>query len=160
ILAQTIGQGLHAPLLGLGDLAPHLLDDGFELGGQFFDLLRTGVLARQEDVFVEGHADAFPLVSCSSPARSPSSPFGKRSKAQKAGARDAGPRGPAARLAAQSSVQLPAGDRAEARVIQAPDEKARCAATDVSGGKARYGEALLGLTGPMSRCLRADRIEG
>src|SRR4029077_17955476 len=51
-----------------------------------------------------------PFRSCHAlPARSPSSPFGKGSKAQKAGTRDAGPSGPAARLAAQSSVQLPAG---------------------------------------------------
>ena len=48
VLAQAIGEGLHAPLLGLGDLAAHLLDDAFELGGQFFDLLRADVLARRK----------------------------------------------------------------------------------------------------------------
>src|SRR5499427_6554688 len=79
VLTQTVGEGLHAPLLGLGDLAPHLLDDGLELGGQFFDLLRAGVLARQEDVFVEWHSMPFPC-SMLHPARSPSSPFGKGSK--------------------------------------------------------------------------------
>ena len=52
ILAQAIGERLHAPLFDLGDLAAHLFDDALELGGQFFDLLRAGVLARQEDVFV------------------------------------------------------------------------------------------------------------
>src|SRR5215510_913096 len=60
VLTQTVGEGLHAPLLGLGDLATHLFDDGLELGGQFFDLLRAGVLAREEDVFVEWHPMPFP----------------------------------------------------------------------------------------------------
>src|SRR5262249_50582081 len=60
VLAQTVGEGLHAPLLGLGDLATHLFDDGLELGGQCFDLLRAGVLAREEDVFVEWHPMPFP----------------------------------------------------------------------------------------------------
>src|SRR5262245_64986333 len=90
VLTQTVGEGLNAPLLGLGDLAPHLFDDGLELGGQFFDLLRAGVLAREEDVFVEWHPMPFPC-SLLHPARSPSSPFGKGSNAQKAGTRDAGP---------------------------------------------------------------------
>ncbi len=60
VLAQPIGEGLDAPLLELGDLAAHLLDDALELGGQFFDLLRADVLARQEDVFVERHGMPFP----------------------------------------------------------------------------------------------------
>src|SRR5262249_8514126 len=109
VLAQAVGQRLDAPLLGLGDLAAHLLDDAFELRGQFLDLLSARVLARQENVFVERHADAFPF-SHAPPARSPSSPFGKGSKAQKAGTRDARPIGPCRRVAARRpSVQLPAG---------------------------------------------------
>ena len=100
-LAQTVGEGLHAPLLGLDDLASHLLENARELGGQVFDLLRARILARQEDVFVEGHRYAFPCVMLL-PAQSPSSPFGKGSNAQKAGTRDAGPSGPAAQVSHQS----------------------------------------------------------
>src|SRR5262249_14490194 len=73
VLAQAVGQRLDAPLLGLGDLAAHLLDDAFELRGQFLDLLRARVWARQENLFVERHADAFPLSAMLLPARSPSS---------------------------------------------------------------------------------------
>ena len=62
VLPQTIGEGLHAPLLGLDDLASHLLENAGELGGKLFDLLRAGILARQEDVFIEGHRYAFPCV--------------------------------------------------------------------------------------------------
>ncbi len=60
VLAQPIGEGLDAPLLELGDLAAHLLDDALEMVGQFFDLLRADVLARHEDVFIEGHGMPFP----------------------------------------------------------------------------------------------------
>ena len=71
VLAQPVGERLDAPLLGLGDLAAHLLDDADELGGQFLDLLRADVLARKEDVFVERHEMpfpfAFPVMSWSKP---------------------------------------------------------------------------------------------
>src|SRR5262252_3095430 len=149
VLTQTVGEGLHAPLLGLGDLAPHLLDDGLELGGQFFDLLRAGVLAREEDVFVERHRMPFPC-SLLHPARSPSSHFGKGSSAQKAGTRDAGPSALPPGIGQAAVRSVPSRDRAEARVIGSPREKAR-----------RFGTAQvrrqppLGLTGRMSRCLRA-----
>ena len=43
---------LHAPVFVLGDLATQLLDDAGELRGQFLDLLRADVLAREIDVFV------------------------------------------------------------------------------------------------------------
>src|SRR5262249_47443884 len=110
VLAQAVGERFDAPLLELADLAAHLLDDAFELGGEFFDLLRAHVLAREEDVFIEWHGMPFPPSIMLHPARSPSSPFGKGSKAQKAGTRDAGPSGPAASLlAGRPSVQLPAG---------------------------------------------------
>jgi hypothetical protein len=62
IFAQAIGQGSDAPLFGLDDFPAQLLDDAFELGRQLFDLLRTDILASQEDVLVEGHEDAFPIV--------------------------------------------------------------------------------------------------
>src|SRR5260370_34885342 len=69
VLSQPIGQRLYAPLLGLCDLSSHLLNHPFELRRELFDLLRAGILARQEDVFIEWHADAFPLSSCSPGAK-------------------------------------------------------------------------------------------
>src|SRR5262245_33054600 len=68
------------------------------------------------------------------PARSPSSPFGKGSNAQKAGTPDAGPEGPAAMLSnitskrERPSVQLPAGGERKAGFIGLFGEKARIAA--------------------------------
>src|SRR5688572_6135340 len=122
IFTQPIGEGFHPPLLGLGDLASHLLDDALELCCKFFDLLRAGVLARQENVFVERHAVPFPC-SRPHPARSPSSPFGKGSKAQKAGTQDAGPRGPCRWAAVRSA---PGQGRAETGFISGRGQKARC----------------------------------
>ena len=55
VLADAVGEGLHPPIFGLGDLPAHLLDDAFVLRGERFDLLRAGVLAREVDVFVERH---------------------------------------------------------------------------------------------------------
>ena len=52
VLADAVGEGLHAPIFGLGDLAAQTFDDGLELGGQVLDLLRADVLARKIDVFV------------------------------------------------------------------------------------------------------------
>src|SRR5262249_24209985 len=124
VLTQTVGEGLNAPLLGLGDLAPHLFDDGLELGGQFFDLLRAGVLAREEDVFVEWHPMPFPC-SLLHPARSPSSPFGKGSNAQKARTRDAGPSALPPGIGQAAVRSVPSRDRAEPRVIGSFGEKAR-----------------------------------
>ncbi len=46
VLAHAVGERLHAPLLDLGDLAAHLLDDALELGGELLDLLGARVLAR------------------------------------------------------------------------------------------------------------------
>ena len=65
VLSQPIGKGLQAPLLRLSDLASYLLDHSFELRRELFDLLRAGVLARQEDVFVERHVDVFPFYALS-----------------------------------------------------------------------------------------------
>ena len=52
VLAHAVGERLQAPIFVLGDLAAHLPDDAGQLRGQFFDLLRAQVLARQIDVFV------------------------------------------------------------------------------------------------------------
>src|SRR5262249_34842881 len=83
VLAQPIGQGLYAPLLRLCDLASRLLNHAFELRRELFDLLRARVLARQEYVFIERHADAFPRDRPCLPAQSPSSLFGKGSNARR-----------------------------------------------------------------------------
>jgi len=45
-----------------------------------FHLLGAYILAREHDVFIEWHAIAFPSFDAL-PARSPSMPFGKGSKA-------------------------------------------------------------------------------
>src|SRR5882724_1362333 len=97
VLAQPVGERLHAPLLELGDLAAILLDHAFELVGQFLGLLRAQVLARKHDVFIERHAKAFP--GCSSSRRQALQALRERLESlSKAGTRDAGPTGPAARL--------------------------------------------------------------
>src|SRR6516164_7187791 len=150
VLTQTVGEGLHAPLLGLGDLAPHLFDDGLELGGQFFDLLGAGVLAREEDVFVEWHSMPFPC-SLLHPARSPSSPFGKGSNAQKAGTGDAGPSALPPGIGRAAVRSVPSRDRAEARVYTESPRKGKA----VRNGAGAPAVTPLGLTGRMSRCLRA-----
>src|SRR5262249_46281539 len=135
-----------------GDLAPHLFDDGLELGGQFFDLLRAGVLAREEDVFVEWHPMPFPC-SLLHPARSPSSPFGKGSNAQKAGTRDAGPSALPPGIGQAAVRSVPSRDRAEARVIGSFGEKARrpLAAQDRPAAPARLDRGGgRGVLGPVS----------
>ena len=60
ILVQPIRERFETPLLGFCDLPSHLLDHAFELSREFLDLLRAGVLSRQEDVFIERHGNAFP----------------------------------------------------------------------------------------------------
>src|SRR5690348_7650520 len=79
VLADAVGEGLQPPVLVLGDLAAEAADDVGELLGQVLDLLRAQVLARQIDVFVEGHEMPFlglsPMSSTLAP--SPSSPSGK-----------------------------------------------------------------------------------
>src|SRR6202048_526847 len=94
IFAHTIGEGLHAPLLHLRDLASHLFDDALELTRELFNLLRAGVLARQKHMFIKRHANVLSLRPTLSSAQSPSS-LGKGSSARKAGTQDAGPTGPA-----------------------------------------------------------------
>src|SRR5882724_13292020 len=75
------------------------------------------------------------------PARSPSSPFGKGSNAQKAGTPDAGPEGPAACSPNQAKREFaavrsaPGQGRAEAGFIGLFGEKARFAATSAANLK-------------------------
>src|SRR5271166_426142 len=88
ILPQPIREGFCAPLLGLCDLASHLLDYPFELSRELLDLLRAGVLPRQEDVFIERHGNAFPWSSCS-PSAKPFEPVFS-GKARKLGRREQG----------------------------------------------------------------------
>ena len=59
VLLDPVGEGLHAPHLGLLDLATVLLDDALVLVDHRLDLLRRHVLASQEDVFVERHSGPF-----------------------------------------------------------------------------------------------------
>ena len=60
VLANAIGEGLQAPIFVLGDLATHLPDHSGQLRGQFLDLLRAQVLAREVDVFIQRHEMPFP----------------------------------------------------------------------------------------------------
>ena len=75
ILAHPKGEGLDAPILGLGDRSSHLINDALELRRQFFDLLRADVLARDINMLVERHRPFPPFKPI--PALSPSSPSGK-----------------------------------------------------------------------------------
>src|SRR5262249_37759233 len=124
VLAQPIGQGFHAPLFGLGDLAAHLLDDGFELGGQVFDLLRARVLARDKDVFIERHGCLSSLGA--PPGAKPFETFRERlecSEGGNTGRRTIGSCRTALCHAAVRSV--PSRERAEAAVLRRSGEKGR-----------------------------------
>ncbi len=59
VLLDTIGQGLHAPVFDLLELAAETLDDLLVGVGQGLHLLGGDVLTRQVDVLVESHARAF-----------------------------------------------------------------------------------------------------
>ena len=59
VLLDAVGEGLHAPHLGLVDLAAVLLDDALVLVDHRFDLLRRDVLAGHEHVLVERHNGPF-----------------------------------------------------------------------------------------------------
>ena len=125
VFAQTVGEGFYAPLFGLGDLASHLLDDGFELGGQLFDLLRARVLARDEDVFVERHR-CLSLVWRSFPGAKPFESFRERLECCEGG--NTGRRTIMSCRAASGRAadrSVPSRDRAEAAVIRSSGEKAR-----------------------------------
>src|SRR5262249_36158034 len=53
VLVHAIGEGAHAPVLGLGDLAAGLLDNAGHLGGQFFHLLGARVRTREKNILVK-----------------------------------------------------------------------------------------------------------
>ena len=55
VLANAIGEGLQTPVFILRHFATHLPDDSGQLRGQFLDLLRAQILAREIDVFVQRH---------------------------------------------------------------------------------------------------------
>src|SRR6185369_13416220 len=59
VLVHTVGEGAHAPVLGLNDLAARLLDDAGHLGRQFFHLLGARVLTREEDMLIKRHGCPF-----------------------------------------------------------------------------------------------------
>src|SRR5687767_15928141 len=104
VLSDAIGERLHAPVLGLGDLAAHPFDDVFVLIGEFIHLLRAKILARKEYVLVKRHAVPF-LFQCNAPAPSPSS-LSERLDAQKAETPGRRASGPAAK---RPSVRFPTG---------------------------------------------------
>src|SRR5262249_16305810 len=100
----------------------------------------------------EWHPMPFPC-SLLHPARSPSSPFGKGSNAQKAGTRDAGPSVLPPGIGQAAVRSVPSRDRAEARVISSSDEKAsRPLPPQRYAGSPRSacGGGGLGVLGPVS----------
>src|SRR5205085_8961408 len=94
ILVHAVGEGAHAPVLGLGDLAAEPFDDASHLGGQLFDLLGARMLTREKNMLIKRHECPF-LELARFPAASPSRPSERTRYAQKAEARDDGPTGPA-----------------------------------------------------------------
>src|SRR5262249_58682381 len=84
----------------------------------------VGVWACEEHVMVERHLMFFPIPL---PFRAQITPihFGKGSSAQKAGTRDAGPSALPLGIGQAAVRSVPSRDRAEARVIRSPGEKAR-----------------------------------
>ncbi len=62
ILLDLEGDGLDAPILGLGNLAAAFLDDLGIFLRQRFDLRLRNILARQEDMLVERHG--LPFLRC------------------------------------------------------------------------------------------------
>src|SRR4029079_8576526 len=59
VLVHAVGEGAHAPVLGLGDLAAGLFDNAGHLGGQFFHLLGARVLTREKNMLIKRHGDPF-----------------------------------------------------------------------------------------------------
>src|SRR5215472_3244753 len=149
IFAQAVGERLDAPIFGLLDRPAESLDDAFQLSGQFIDLLRAGVLAREINVFIERHSCPFLVLwvilsenrflafaiirHCRArPGAKPLEPFGKGSNAKKAGTPDAGPLSvslPGSRPAVRSA---PGRGRAEGGLIRGPCRNARASIGDVA----------------------------
>ena len=59
VLLDAVGEGLHAPHLGLVDAAAVLLDDALVLVDHSLDLLRGDILASHEDMLIERHNGPF-----------------------------------------------------------------------------------------------------
>src|SRR6516225_130646 len=116
ILVHAVGEGAHAPVFRLGDLAAVLFDDAGHLSGQLLDLLGARVLAREKNMLVKRHGVLSFNVGAA-PGVKPFETFGKDSGeiAQKAETRDDGPTGPATSTSPDQvrllrpSVQAPAG---------------------------------------------------
>src|SRR5262249_3388578 len=109
VLAQAVGKRFDAPLFELGDLAAQLLDDAFELGGQFFDLLRAHTLPVQGDVFVKRHAMPSLVRPMPTPGGWPFEPFRERLESSEGGNGGGRASRPCRRHRRRPSVQLPAG---------------------------------------------------
>src|SRR5207253_3492000 len=73
VLVHAVGEGAHAPVLGLADLAAGLFDNAGHLGRQFFHLLGARVLTREKDMLIKRHGGPF-LELARLPASSPSRP--------------------------------------------------------------------------------------
>src|SRR5574341_2636402 len=99
--------------------------------------------------------------SCSFPAPSPPSPFGKGSNAAKAGTPDAGPSGPAARLSMERSHaavrSAPSRDRAEARFIGTCEENASFAPASQTSRSGRALAVAAGHRGPLQQFRKLHR---
>ncbi len=63
-LLDLVGEAFDAPVLALGDLAATLLDEIGEFFGECLDLGVGDVLAREEHMLVESHADSLSFCSC------------------------------------------------------------------------------------------------
>src|SRR6185503_14171600 len=94
ILVHAVGEGAHAPVLGLGDLAAEPFDDARHLGRQLFDLLGARILAREKNMLIKRHG--CPFLCWRGSRRQALRDLRKGlDNAQKAEARDDGPTGPA-----------------------------------------------------------------
>src|SRR6478672_5963616 len=94
VLVHAVGQRAHAPVLGLGDLAAEPFDDPRHLGGQLFDLLGARILTREKNMLIKRHG--CPFLCWRGSRRQALRDLRKGlDNAQKAGARDDGPTGPA-----------------------------------------------------------------
>ena len=63
VFLDAEGKRLDPPIFGIADdFSVILLDHALVLGGQFFDLLRGHILAREENVLVKRHEKPFQFV--------------------------------------------------------------------------------------------------
>ena len=59
VLVHAIGEGAHAPVLGLGDLAAETFDHAGNLRGEFLNLLGARILTREKNMLVKRHGSPF-----------------------------------------------------------------------------------------------------